>query len=813
MGDQYQTRMEKRQKKKSASKKSPLIKIMTAFMLAIIVMMTAGGIVVLSYIISAPALDPKLLKDPLSSTVYDMYNEKVRDISGSEHRKIIKIENIPKNVQNAFIATEDVRFFEHNGIDFKRIAGATVANVKEGFGAEGGSTITQQVVKNSFLTPEKTLKRKIQEAYLAVQLERRYSKEEILEMYLNKVYFGQGAYGVATAAETYFNKSVKKLTISEAALLAGLPQRPSEYDPFKNPDLAEKRRNIVLSLMRKYGFITEKEEQDAKAIPVEKLLKKKKEGPKYQAFIDQVIKDIVDAGISEKDIYTGGLKIYTTLDPDAQKFTEKVLTTDQYIYYPDDQFRAGVVLLDTQTGAVRAIGGNRNSDQEVQRGFNYATQTKRQPGSTIKPILDYGPGIEHFKWSTYKQFIDEPLTIHGKEIKNWDGQYRGSISMRKALQWSYNIPAVKAFLEVGEDRAKEFAEKLGIPLDQIYPSYAIGGFNKGVSPLQLAGAYAAFGNEGVYHKPFTVRKVVYPNGKEIDLSSKPVKAMSDYTAYMMTDMLKTVVKEGTGRLANIPGLPLAGKTGTTNLPENIRGDGTSDAWFVGYTTRYAAAVWTGYDQTTQETYVTNEKAKISRLIFKEIMSHVSEKIETPDFEKPDSVVERVVGGRTELFVRGTPIPAIPKQKEKDKKEDKKEDQKQDQVKDNEQEQKQEEENQEPKEENNQNDMDKEQQENSEDNKEQPEDNKEIEQPNQPPANEQPQPQPPANNGSDQGNGQKPSGGNNGTDGSNNNGNGGSNSNGNGSGSSSNNGPGKGAGTTNPNGKSQSEKQSTDNGSP
>lgn len=486
-----------------------------------------------------------------------------------------------------------------------------------------------------------------------------------------------------------------------------------------------------------------------------------------------------------------------------------MLTTDQYIYYPDDQFRAGVVLLDTQTGAVRAIGGNRNSDQEVQRGFNYATQTKRQPGSTIKPILDYGPGIEHFKWSTYKQFIDEPLTIHGKEIKNWDGQYRGSISMRKALQWSYNIPAVKAFLEVGEDRAKEFAEKLGIPLDQIYPSYAIGGFNKGVSPLQLAGAYAAFGNEGVYHKPFTVRKVVYPNGKEIDLSSKPVKAMSDYTAYMMTDMLKTVVKEGTGRLANIPGLPLAGKTGTTNLPENIRGDGTSDAWFVGYTTRYAAAVWTGYDQTTQETYVTNEKAKISRLIFKEIMSHVSEKIETPDFEKPDSVVERVVGGRTELFVRGTPIPAIPKQKEKDKKED----QKQDQVKDNEQEQKQEEENQEPKEENNQNDMDKEQQENSEDNKEQPEDNKEIEQPNQPPANEQPQPQPPANNGSDQGNGQKPSGGNNGTDGSNNSGNGGSNSNGNGSGSSSNNGPGKGAGTTNPNGKSQSEKQSTDNGSP
>lgn len=802
MGNQYQTRMERRQKKQSSSKKSPLIKIMTAFILAIIITMTMGGIVVLSYIISAPALDPKLLKDPLSSTVYDMDNKKVRDISGSEHRKIIKIENIPKNVQNAFIATEDVRFFEHHGIDFKRIAGAAVANVKEGFGAEGGSTITQQVVKNSFLSPEKTLKRKIQEAYLAVQLERRYSKEEILEMYLNKVYFGQGAYGVATAAETYFNKSVKKLTISEAALLAGLPQRPSEYDPFKNPDLAEKRRNIVLSLMRKHGFITEKEEQDAKAIPVAKLLKKKKEGPKYQAFIDQVIKDIVDAGISEKAIYTGGLKIYTTLDPAAQKFTEKVLTTDQYINYPDDQFRAGVVLLDTQTGAIRAIGGNRNSDQEVQRGFNYATQTKRQPGSTIKPILDYGPGIDHFKWSTYKQFIDEPLTIHGKEIKNWDGKYRGSISMRKALQWSYNIPAVKAFLEVGEDRAKEFAEKLGIPLDQIYPSYAIGGFNKGVSPLQLAGAYAAFGNEGIYHKPYTVRKIVYPNGKEIDLSSKPVKAMNDYTAYMMTDMLKTVVKEGTGRLANIPGLPLAGKTGTTNLPENIRGDGTSDAWFVGYTTRYAAAVWTGYDKTTQETYVTNEKAKISRLIFKEIMAHVSEKIETPDFEKPDNVVERVVGGRTELFVKGTSIPVIPKQKEEDKKEDQEQ-----------------EENREQNKENNQKEMNEKQQENSKDNEKQPpEDTKEIEQPNQPPVNDQPRQ--PANNGSGQG--QKPpegtngSGGSNhnGTGGSNNNGSGGSNNSGNGSGSSSNNnGSGNGAGKGgNPNEGSQSEKQPPDNSS-
>jgi penicillin-binding protein 1A len=802
MGDQYQTRMERRQKKQS-SKTFPLMKVMTVFVLTIFLTMAVGGLVVFSYIKDAPELDPKLLKDPLSSTVYDMDNKRVRDISGSEHRKIVKIEDIPKKVQNAFIATEDVRFFEHNGIDFKRIAGAAVANVKEGFGAEGGSTITQQVVKNSFLSPEKTLKRKIQEAYLAIQLEQHYTKEQILEMYLNKVYFGQGAYGVATAAETYFNKSVKELTISEAALLAGLPQRPSGYDPFKHPDLAEKRRNVVLSLMRKHGFITEKEEQKAKAIPVEKMLKKKKEGPKYQAFIDQVIKDIVDAGIPEKDIYTGGLKIYTTLDRDAQKFTEKVLTTDEYIDYPDDQLRAGVVLLDTQTGAVRAIGGSRNtSEKEVQRGFNYATQTRRQPGSTIKPILDYGPGIEHFKWSTFEQFIDEPLTINGKEIKNWDDQYHGSMSMRKALQWSYNIPAVKAFLEVGEDRAKEFAEKLGISLEHVYPSYAIGGFKKGISPLQLAGAYAAFGNEGIYHKPYTVRKIVYPNGKEIKLSSKPVKAMSDYTAYMMTDMLKTVVKEGTGRLANIPGLPLAGKTGTTNLPENIYGEGTSDAWFVGYTTRYTAAVWTGYDQTTQETYLTNEKAKISRYIFKEIMSHVSEKVYTPDFEKPYSVVERVVGGRTELFVRGTPIPVIPKQKEEDKEEDQ------------EQDQKQEEENQEQNEEENQDEMNEDQQENTEDNEEQSEDKKETEQPNQPPANEQPQP--PANNGNGQGSGQSPPGGNNqnnGGGGTNNNGTGGSNNSGNGNGLSSNNGPGKGTGTSNPNGKSQSVEQPTDQSSP
>lgn len=648
MEESYPSRT--RYKKRKSNWKTWAIRIGMALFIVMILFSGALAVTSVALVRDAPALQAEKLIALQASTIYDMNGEKVMDIAGEEYRKTIPLEEIPKEVQNAFLAVEDARFWSHPGIDVKRIAGAVVVNLTEGFGAEGASTITQQLVKLSFLSPEKTIKRKVQEMYLALKLERKYSKEEILEMYLNKVYFGEGTYGVATAAETFFQKSVDELTISEAALLAGLPQRPTAYNPFENPELAEQRRNTVLALMEEQGFISEQEKEEAQSLAVEEMLNRQVQETKYRTFIDHVIEELVERGIDETEIYTRGLKIYTTLDPDAQEITEKVLTSDEYIQYPNKPFRAGVALIDTQTGEIRALGGKRDAeDEEIKRGFNYATQLKRQPGSTAKPFMAYGPAIEHLKWPTNHIIRDEEIVLNGKVFRNWDNRFHGNVTMRTALQWSYNIPAIKTMQEVGPEKAKKFAANLGIELENVYPAYAIGGFSEGVSPLELAGAYAAFGNNGVFHEPYAVTKVVYPDGEEKQFRSESVQAMSDYTAYMITDMLKSVVTQGTGQLANIPGLPLAGKTGTNQLPDHVSGSGAADAWFVGYTTLYSASVWIGFDEVTQEHYLSSSDTRLARMIFREIMSRVSEGKDTPDFEMPSSVVER----NGELYVKGS----------------------------------------------------------------------------------------------------------------------------------------------------------------
>ncbi|MBN3543972.1 transglycosylase domain-containing protein [Fictibacillus barbaricus] len=625
---------------------------------------TFGGAMIYAYVNGTPKLTDADLQDPQSSMIFDMNDEFVTYVTGSERREYTNIEDIPKLVQQAFISTEDVRFKDHRGVDVKRILGAAVANIQDGFGAEGASTITQQVVKNSVLSSDKTIERKVQEAYLAIQLEQKYSKDEILEMYLNKIYFGGGAYGVATASKTYFNKPLKDLTPAEAALLAGLPQRPSSYDPFLHPKAAEERRNTVLQLMYKNGAITKKQKDEAVRTSVtDSLVKEKSKRLKFDSFVQRVIEELKEKGISERAIYEGGLKIYTTLDPKAQAHTEKVLSTEEYVKYPNDKFKAGVALLDTKTGVVRALGGNRTSgEQDIEKGFNYATDITRQPGSTIKPILDYGPAIEKLKWSTYKQIKDEELEIDGWEAGNWDDEFHGDVSMREALVMSYNIPAIKTFMEVGSEDAVNFAKQLGIPIETAHPAYAIGGFKHGPSPLELAGAYTAFGNQGIYHKPTTLRKVTFPDGYETKYESKPVAAMHDYTAYMITDMLKDVVKRGTGTLAAIPGLEVAGKTGTTNLPEGINIEkGSSDSWFAGFTTNYTAAVWTGYDKTTAETYLTPEDQKIAKYIFKSIVGEVSKDKQTAAFKKPESVEEIYINKDTGYITKNKTGPNIAKE--------------------------------------------------------------------------------------------------------------------------------------------------------
>ncbi|WP_077065125.1 transglycosylase domain-containing protein [Gracilibacillus massiliensis] len=675
-------------KSKTGNQKG-FLKLLLALFLFPLSFVIIAGITGFALIEDTPPLTKEQLENAQTSIIYDMNGNKIANISGEEHRLSVDIKDIPMNVQNAFIAIEDARFRDHGGIDIKRIAGAAIANVKEGWGAEGGSTITQQVVKNAYLSPEKTLKRKAQEAYLAIQMEEDYTKDEILEMYLNKIYFGNGAYGIGAASEVYFNKDVSELSVAEAALLAGLPQRPSGYDPYVNPELANDRRDIVLASMEKNNFISTEEKEEAKATELDNLLHRQKNKQQYQYFIDHVVEELKAKGIEETDIYSGGLKIYSTLDPDAQSYTEETMTGTDIIPFPNDNFKSGVVLLDTKTGAIRAIGGNRNPQElDIQKGFNYATDIKRQPGSTIKPILDYGPLIEYQQKSTYYQIKDEELEIGDKTFKNYDDSFHGMVSMREALVKSYNIPAIKAFLEVENDQAKEFAANLGINLEHAYPSYAIGGFgdDDGVSPLNMAGAYAAFGNQGEYHQPYSVTKVEYPTGEITEYQSEAIQAMSDFTAYMITDMLRDVVQRGTGTLANIDGLPLAGKTGTTNGPEGIK-NGSTDSWFVGYTTEYTAAVWTGYETTSQEQYITKEDARISKLLFKEIVSEVSKDVDTEPFIQPSTVKKIDIDKRngkkasahtpsnsriTELFVEGSTVPTkyIPTKKKVDKKTEK-----------------------------------------------------------------------------------------------------------------------------------------------
>ncbi|MDP4154110.1 MAG: PBP1A family penicillin-binding protein [Bacillota bacterium] len=656
MAEHYNSREERRKQlnaqKNIKGKKKPasLAKKIILSIIALGIVGLLSGVAAFAYIVKdAPKLDPKLLKDPISSKILDKDGNLIAEV-GSANREYVEYKDIPKVVEDAFIATEDYRFYQHHGIDFIRLGGAVMANLTHGFGSEGGSTITEQVVKNSFLSPKKTLSRKIQEAWLAYQLEQHYTKHQILEMYVNKIYFSENSNGVATAAKAYYGKNLKDLTLPEAAMIAGLPQSPNNYNPFKDENVpaATKRRNTVLSLMYQHGYISKTEMDNATKVSVNSDLVKNdqrqlNEKP-YDSFVDEVIDEVKQAG--DFDIFSDGLTIYTTVDQKAQLYVDKIMNTNDVVKFPDDQFQAGITLLDTKTGEIRAIGGGRN--QQVKRGFNYAIDTRRQPGSTIKPILDYGPAIEYLNWGTYQMIDDKPIKYSsGVDFGNWDNRYLGPMTIRTALQLSRNTPAVQTLQQVGLENAKKFAISLGIPLKEIYESYAIGGLGGqtvGVSPMEMAGAYSAFGNKGFYTPPHAIKKIKLRDGTEIDTTPETKVVMKDSTAFMITDMLKSVLQApGTGVAANVPGLPIAGKTGTTNytdqeLQQNHISSSKSvpDAWFTGYSTNFTISVWTGYSD-RKTPIPPGDNQKIAQYIFKNLMSYVSNGVSTPDFTAPASV--------------------------------------------------------------------------------------------------------------------------------------------------------------------------------
>ncbi|PFE04269.1 penicillin-binding protein [Bacillus cereus] len=613
----------------------------------------------------APKLDKAKLVNPLSTKFYDKDKNFIYEY-GAEKRTNITYDQVPKVVESAFLATEDARFYQHNGIDFKRTGKAILENVTGGFGSQGGSTITQQVIKNYFLTMEKTSKRKVQEWYLAYKLEQQYSKHEILEMYLNKINLGNRSYGVATAAQNYYGKELKDLKLHEAAMLAGLPQGPNMYDPTKkeNIDRATKRRNTVLSLMNRHGFISKQEMDEAIKIPVTEGLLPSKEVTEmpYQAFIDAAVKEI-EKEMPDVNIGSDGLQIYTTIDTKAQEYADQLLDGD-IINYPNDRFQGAFVFMDTKNGEVRAIGAGRKENKAAFKGHNMAVDMQRQVGSTMKPIFDYGPAIEYMQWSTYHQLNDSEYTYsNGKKIRNATNSYKGDVSLREALKKSLNIPALKTAQAVGLDKSKAFAEGLGMTFkdNTVYESTAIG--SNTASPLQVAGAYAAYGNEGNYNKPHFVTKVVFPDGKEKSFKPKEERVMKDYTAFMITDVLRDVVKPGsggTGPTAYVSGIDVAGKTGTQNFdPDtlkkyNIPESANRDSWFAGYSPQYTMSVWTGYERDSEENYIPDKSpsVRIAQQIFKEMMSKFA--TDTSRFEQPSSV-ERL---NDELYVKGAKKDAV-----------------------------------------------------------------------------------------------------------------------------------------------------------
>ena len=677
MSENYRSRTERRKKiqelQQSSSKKKENMmprkgfwkKFLYTCLTLGVVMLLFGAGAFLWIIKDAPKFDEKLLKDPLSSKLYASDGKTLIAEVGTEKRDKININQIPNVLKNAVLATEDARFYQHHGIDVKRTLVAVWTNITSGT-SQGGSTITQQVVKNSFLTIEKTPTRKVQEWYLAVQLERKFTKDQILEMYFNKNLYGNDVYGVAKAAERFFGlgpDELDKLTLEQAALLAGIPQSPNNYMPTveNNLDAAEKRRNIVLHYMNRHGYISKSEMKKAQSTPIKDTLNiQKATSNKYQAFVDTAISEVQEK--TGANIFEDGLEIYTTIDPEIQQVTEDVLSTNDYINYPsNDKLQTAIVIADTQTGAIKAIGGGRN----YQTGkFNYATTIKRHPGSTIKPILDYGPAIEKFKWSTGHIIKDEKYQYsNGTPIRNASHTYAGNKTIRDHLAWSRNIPALKTYQAVGADYATDFANSLGFPItdtQKANESNAIGAIDA-ASPLNMTGAYAAFGNGGYYAEPYTVSKIIYPDGTQKNLTSSKKKVMADYTAFLITDMLRTVVDSGTGTMANVRRLDLAGKTGTTSFDKSaierygLPNDATRDAWFVGYTPQYTGAVWTGYTETTSsDDYLGSRSVQFSKLVFKAIMSRAA--TSTDRFKQPSSVGKL---GK-EYYVKGGEKPQIPK---------------------------------------------------------------------------------------------------------------------------------------------------------
>ncbi|PJH77733.1 penicillin-binding protein PBP1A [Streptococcus thermophilus] len=593
--------------------KYAFIGLLTFFVICVI----AGGGLFAYYVSSVPKLTENKLQSTNSSRIYDGNGSLIADL-GSEKRESASTDEIPIILVNAITSIEDKRFFTHRGIDVYRIMGAAINNLRHN-STQGGSTLDQQLIKLAYFstnTSDQTLKRKSQEIWLSLQMERQYTKQEILTFYVNKVYMGNGYYGMKTAAKSYFGKELGDLSVAQAALLAGIPQAPTQYDPYTNPDAAKERRNTVLNEMYEDKNISKEEYVQAKATDISDGLLPLTNKASYEPYLDNYIKQVIEQVSTEAnaDIYSAGLDVYTNLDPDIQKYIWNVYNSNDYIAYPDDKFQVASTIIDVTNGRVVAQLGSRHQDENIALGTNQAVQTDRDWGSTMKPITDYAPAIEKRVYTnTGTTVYDTPYNFPGTStpVYNWDRKYYGSISLTYAIQQSRNVTAVKALQATGLDYAQSFLKDLGIEYPEMFYSNAISSSTTssdpkyGASSEKMAAAYASFANGGTYYKPSYIKSIKFEDGSTKSYDSKGVEAMSPQTAYMMNSMLKQVLTGSTATEAYVPGTINAGKTGTSNYSDDeyyqVQKESgvyadliVPDETFVGYNTKYAMAIWTGY---------------------------------------------------------------------------------------------------------------------------------------------------------------------------------------------------------------------------
>lgn len=632
-----------------------LIKYLSiSFLSLVIAAIVLGGGVFFYYVSKAPTLSESKLVATTSSKIYDNKNQLIADL-GSERRVNAQANDIPTDLVKAIVSIEDHRFFDHRGIDTIRILGAFLRNLQSN-SLQGGSTLTQQLIKLTYFstsTSDQTISRKAQEAWLAIQLEQKATKQEILTYYINKVYMSNGNYGMQTAAQNYYGKDLNNLSLPQLALLAGMPQAPNQYDPYSHPEAAQDRRNLVLSEMKNQGYISAEQYEKAVNTPITDGLQSLKSASNYPAYMDNYLKEVINQVEEETgyNLLTTGMDVYTNVDQEAQKHLWDIYNTDEYVAYPDDELQVASTIVDVSNGKVIAQLGARHQSSNVSFGINQAVETNRDWGSSMKPITDYAPALEYGVYDSTATIVhDEPYNYPGTDIPvyNWDRGYFGNITLQYALQQSRNVPAVETLNKVGLNRAKTFLNGLGIDYPSLHYSNAISSNTTesdkkyGASSEKMAAAYAAFANGGTYYKPMYIHKVVFSDGSEKEFSNVGTRAMKETTAYMMTDMMKTVLTYGTGRNAYLAWLPQAGKTGTSNytddeIEKHIKNTGyvAPDEMFVGYTRKYSMAVWTGYSN--RLTPIVGDGFLVAAKVYRSMMTYLSEGSNPEDWNMPDGI--------------------------------------------------------------------------------------------------------------------------------------------------------------------------------